>query len=143
MDGLRRRWSVPVHAQVGSGDDVLGLACEAGSEQARKGGDGGRVRLRRLQRAMVMRAGDCTRGDSRSCSDGATAAAADGPWPLPRTGLRRHGEKLCPCWADDGDASGSRFFLEASMERSSPLYVASWAKTFWLGDAGAGGIAFL
>ena len=69
---------MPVLAQEGNDGDGLGLACEVGSAQARKGHGSGRVRLQRLQQGMVVCAGIYARGDSWGSNDGMATAAADG-----------------------------------------------------------------
>ena len=75
------------------------------------------------------------------------AGVADGPWSLLCTGVRRHGESFVCLGLMMTTPLGAIFFL-GSVNRTalSPLRaVSSWVKTltFWSGDAGAGGVAFL
>jgi hypothetical protein len=70
-----------------------------------------------------------------------------GHWPLPRTGLRRHGESYVP-WTDDSDAFGRRILPWKHLSIGSLPFVRSAipgcnALTFWSGGGGAGGVASL
>jgi hypothetical protein len=86
-------------------------------------------------------------GDSWSSSDGAAVAKVDRLWPLLCTGLRCHGESFALLGTMMAMSLDVVFFL-GSVNRSDlfplcslPSLVKTW--TFWLGDGGTSGVAFL